>query len=89
MIYIRNSIKSGITVVKNHFDTIIWLKFDKNHVGLPNDIFLGGVYMWSDESPVADIINEDLFEIVSNYIFHFEHLGSVFVAGDWNGRVGI
>ena len=29
-IYIKEGISNGIQIVRNHFDTIIWLKFDKD-----------------------------------------------------------
>ncbi|XP_060584147.1 uncharacterized protein LOC132740284 [Ruditapes philippinarum] len=52
------------------------------------DIYLCGVYMWFDDSPIASIENVDLFEMLTNDVFYFEDLGKVLLVGDWNGRVG-
>ena len=75
-------IKQGITFVKNHYDTIIWLKFDKLFFNVENDVYVCAVYMWSDDSPAARVYEGDMFNVLDIYLF--ENVGYVCVAGDTN-----
>ena len=86
--FIKDDLKNGISFIKNHFDTLIWLKFDKLFFNLENDVFVCAVYMWSGESPAARVYGIAMFNVVENDILTFEMLGSVFVAGDVNARDG-
>ena len=88
VIYIRENIKNGISVVKNHFDTLIWLKFDKHFFRFQEDIYLCGLYLWSEDAPIASSVDVDLFDLLSQDIASYENLGSILLAGDWNCRVG-
>jgi hypothetical protein len=88
VIYVRDLYKDGVTVVKNNFDTIIWLKLDKSYFGFDTDVYLCGLYLWPDDSPITQIFQEDLFDVLSNDVFHFEEFGKVLLIGDWNCRVG-
>ena len=45
--------------------------------------------MWGSSSPAYDVINCDLFNILENDISYFDRLGTVLIAGDFNGRVGL
>ena len=45
VIFIKNTIKDGITIVKNNYDTIVWLKLCKTFFHNENDIYLCGVYL--------------------------------------------
>ena len=49
-VYIKEGISNGIQIVRNHFDTIIWLKFDKDFFRTEKDIFLSCVYIWGENS---------------------------------------
>lgn len=51
-------------------------------------VYLCGIYLWSDESPIANIINEDLFDLLFDDVSYFETLGTVMISGDLNSRVG-
>lgn len=88
VVYVKNEICGGITVVRNHYDSIIWLKIDKNFFKLKNDIYLCGLYFWSDDSPINNIIDTNLFDVLSDDIFYFESLGKILIAGDFNCRAG-
>ena len=46
VLYIRNSLCNGVSVVRNHFDPIIWLKLDKLFFNFTDDVYIAGVYMW-------------------------------------------
>ncbi len=87
-IYIEQSIAKGISIVKNYQDAIVWLKLDKLYFNLTEDIFLARVYIWSENSPMYNILNVSLFDILQNEINIFQTNGKVFLAGDLNARVG-
>ena len=83
MVYTRNSITSGISVVKNVHDKIIWLKLDKSFFNNNEDIFIAAVYIWGSDFPMANLIDTDLFESLGNDINHFQSLGTVMSAVDY------
>ena len=76
-IYYKDSIKQGITVERSHCDTIVWLKLDKIFFNFENDIYLCGI------SPV------DLFDLLQNDVYDIENVGSLYLIGDLNSRVGV
>ena len=63
-IYIKESIKDGISSVRNHCGTLVWLKLDSLFFSLPQDIYQCALYMWPDESPAARIYDVDLFDML-------------------------
>ena len=60
------------------------MKLDSVFFKTLHDIYLCGLYMWSDVSPANTVENVDLFEILTNDDFHYEQLGSILLVGDWN-----
>lgn len=88
ILYIKDYLRPGIEVIRSHYDTIIWLKLDKHFFHTESDIYICGVYIWCEDSPVYNVVNVDLFDILQNDINDFADLGSVYIAGDWNSRVG-
>ena len=86
-IFIRDSLKDGVLIIRNHFDTIIWLKLDRHFFGFDEDCYLSSVYLWSYESSIRGTIDDDLFEILQNDIFDLDSRGKLFIIGDFNGRV--
>lgn len=87
MLY-KESIKDGIEIIRCHYDTILWIKLDKNFFNVENDVYICGVYVWCDDSPAYTVCNVDLFDVIQNDIFEFENAGDLFLIGDWNSRVG-
>ena len=88
-IYIKESIKDGISIVRNHCDTLIWLKLDSLFFCSTQDIYLRALYMWPDVSPAARIYDVNLFDMLQNDVFHFESLGSIVLVGDVNAMVSL
>ena len=72
-LFIRDSVKCGIDVIKNSFDTMImiWLKINKYYFGMDIDIFLACVYIWDEKSPAYNVMNVNLFDILQDDIFLF------------------
>ena len=88
VIYYKECFKIGISIVRNHHDTIIWLRLDKTFFSLQNDVYLCGVYIWGDKSPAYNCIDCNLFQILEADIYDFQLLGTTIIAGDFNSRVG-
>ncbi len=64
------------------------MKLDHSFFNTSEDIHLCGSYIWGDDSPIYNIFNVDLFDILENDICLYETLGCVFICGDFNSRVG-
>ena len=88
-IYYKDSIKQGITIERSHCDTIVWLKLDKIFFNFENDVYLCGIYLWGEDSPAYNISPVDLFDLLQNDVYEFENVGSLYLIGDWNSRVGV
>lgn len=87
-IYVRECLNQGVSIVKNNFDTIVWLKFDCDFFNFDKDVYFCCLYLWPDESPAANVIDANLFDVIEQDVFNFEQSGRVYVAGDWNCRIG-
>ena len=59
VLYIRDSISDGVKLVRNHYDSIIWIKLDKNFFNIESDIYIAGVYIWGENSPAYNSIDVD------------------------------
>jgi len=55
---------------------------------MQHDIYICGMYIWPEESPMYNICDVDLFDVVLNDVYEFENKGSVYLIGDLNSRVG-
>ena len=88
-LYYKESIKNGIQIVRNHFNSIIWLKLDHSFFKTKHDIYLCGIYLWNEESPAYDVVSIDFFDLLESDITHYDSLGEVYVCGDFNSRSGV
>ena len=68
IVYVRNEIKEDFAVFKNQYDTIIWLKCNKNIFDISADYYVGGTYIWVENSPVYTVIDVDLYDVLQNDI---------------------
>lgn len=89
VVYLKESVKDGVTIVRNHYDSVIWLKVDKSFFHTTSDVYLCGVYIWPEESPMYNIFNVDLFDVIQNDVYEFENKGCIYIIGDFNSRVGV
>ena len=87
-LYYKEHLKDAIEIIKNHHNTIIWLKLDHNFFNDDQDIYICGSYIWGNDSPMYNNFNVDLFDILENDISCYNNLGSVYIFGDFNSRVG-
>lgn len=53
-VFYKEKVQDGITIVKNSFDTMIWLKLDKpfSISKLTYNVYVCGVYVWCQETPM-------------------------------------
>ena len=63
VIYIKEEVAKDIVIVKNHYDTIIWLKLDNTFFNISDDLYICATYIWGQKSPVYNTFNVDLFEL--------------------------
>ena len=68
LIYIKDDISDGVEIVRNHFDSIIWLKMNKQYFGLDQDTYIAGVYIWGDNSPAYNVVDVDFFSLLQDDI---------------------
>ena len=78
-IYFKDHLENGIKIVKNHYDSIIWLKLDHTFFNIDEDVYICAAYIWGDNSPVYNTLNVDLFEILENDITCFSECGKVYI----------
>ena len=75
-------------IVRNHPDSVIRLKLNRNVFNIESDINIASVYIWGVNSPAYNLIDGDFFNLLQNDIGDFQSQGKVILCGDWNARVG-
>ena len=50
MLYIKDCISDGVKIVRNHHDSVILLKLDRNVFNIEIDIYIAGVYIWGERT---------------------------------------
>ena len=88
VIYVKDIISDGIKIVRNHFDSVIWLKLDRNFFNIESDVYIAGVYVWGENSPAYNFADVDFFSVLQDDINDNQSQGRVVLCGDWNARVG-
>ena len=88
IIYIRDTFRKGIKVIKNKYDWLVWLKLDKHHFRMTSDVYLAVTYVAPENSPMHKIHDEDPFRVIETDIGIYKELGKVFITGDMNARTG-
>ena len=68
---------------------MIWVKLAVVFIKLDTDVYICGIYLWGETSPVYNIVNVDLFDALETDVNYFQTLGSVYVMGDLNNRVSL
>jgi len=52
-------------------------------------MYICGSYIWGINSPVYNCVNVDLLNILENDINMYSNIGSVYIVGDLNSRIGL
>ena len=89
IIYIKDSIRKGVKLIRNNIDCLIWLKFDKTFFQIRNDLYLGMTYVAPENSSVHNFYETDIFQTIQDDVTFFQDKGSVFLLGDLNCRTSI
>lgn len=50
IIYIKDSVRRGIKLIKNDIDCLLWLKVDKNYFHIEEDIYIAVAYIAPENS---------------------------------------
>lgn len=87
-VFYREELQDGIQIVSNKHDSLIWLNLDRFFFRVENDIYLSGIYLWPEGSPAYTVLDVDFFDILEQDINIYSELGSVYIAGDFNSRIG-
>jgi hypothetical protein len=61
---------------------------DKSYFNLNDNVYLCALYLWPEESPITQVYQDNLFDILLNDVAYFEDFGKVMLIGGWNFRVG-
>ena len=88
IVYIRDSIRKGVSLTKNDVDSIVWLKLDKHFFLTESDYDIGAIYIPPEHSPMHNLTDYDIFTVLENDVNQFSKLGKVFICGDTNCRIG-
>lgn len=86
IVYIRDSIRKGIKLIKNEIDCLIWIKLDKHFFKIQEDVYLAISYIAPENSRFHQIYDVDIFQKLEMDISEFSSEGVVIVAGDLNSR---
>ena len=87
-LFYKESLHDGITIERNTANSVIWIKLNCEFFKSETDIFIGGAYIWPEDSPAYNVVDIDFFDILENDVNDFSQLGTVYIAGDFNSRVG-
>ena len=84
---LKNSLAKGVKIMKNTVDCILWFEIEKTFFEIQDDYYFCFVYVAPDNSPVYDIYDFDIFDMVESDSRRFSEMGRVFIFGDMNARV--
>ena len=89
IIYIKDTIRQGIKLVKNDIDCIIWIVMDKNFFQLENDWYLAVAYIPPENSNYHTIYDVDIFNKLEEELCFYKSKGhKIALLGDLNSRIG-
>ena len=83
----REEIRKGIKIVLNS-EGLLWIKLEKKFFAFKNDLFVCASYIPPEKSKNS-VGHINFFKKLSEQISKFKDLGDVFLAGDFNARIGI
>ena len=85
LIYIKNEIKKGITVLEQTNSEYRWIRLNKSFFNIPNDIYICTLYISNGSFGARS--DDDILMLIENDIARFSKNGSkIIVCGDFNSR---
>jgi hypothetical protein len=90
VIYCKTEIASHVSVIKNDYEDILWLKVNKGMLTNANDVYIATIYFSPNNSSRQDHIDNDLFTTLENDIaFFMDSSPNVILLGDFNARTAL
>ena len=86
LIFIKRSIKKGVTFIKNVKGDIIWIKLIKKFFGLSKDILVCFAYAPPMNSPYVNNNDLDVIDLVEKDISSLRNSENILIAGDLNAK---
>ena len=86
-VFVKQIYESGIKIVNNFHEYIVWLELDTSVTVLDKPLYFSIVYFPPENSVCS--IEHDLYGILSSNIVHFSSKGYVLICGDLNARTGM
>lgn len=86
IVYVKNSLKDGVSRVHSASDDLLWLKLNKNFFKTEKDIFLCTTYIAPSNSTYFTWQNIDTLDILEREIDKYSSCGHCILAGDTNCR---
>lgn len=83
----REHLLPGLTLLPRVNSEIIWVKVDKMFFNLEEDLYLGVVYISSNNSSFSSQ-RDNIFEILEKDLSTYSKLGKCLVCGDFNAHTG-
>lgn len=72
IIYIKDSVRKGIKLIKNDIDCLLWLKVDKNYFHIDEDIYIAVTYIAPENSPIHNLYEVEIFKTIEDDISFFQ-----------------
>ena len=79
---LKTILKTGVKLVQNSIDCVVWVKLDKIFFNMDDDIYLCFTYIAPESSPIHNMYNVDIFTQLEQDIIMYSQRGKVFLTGD-------
>ena len=89
VIYYRENLNPGITFVRNHFESIIWIKLDKAFLALIKMFICAPCIFGAKVHPYTMLLTSIYLTFFKNDLYEYDDLGNVYIFGNMNSRTGL
>ena len=86
LLFIKNHIRDGITIIDNFEGDKIWVKLKMNFFNLEKDVYLCFLYAAPSTSPYTRGLSYDIFQKIEEDISLYSASGNIMLAGDLNAK---
>ena len=77
IIYIKDTIRPGIKLVKNEIDCLVWIMLDKNFFHMENDWYLAITYIPPESSNYHTLYDIDIFSKLEEDLCFYKTKGNI------------
>ena len=88
VILVKDTLEQYVTIHEILYDTIVWIKINKDIFEDQKYMFIGAVYIPPIDSKFHDTYNCDLFKTLIDGITNYTEMGNIIITGDFNARTG-